>query len=152
MRMLKTVFCLLVTAAFCGSVMADVTITDITAKGKAISLKAGVERTGGYKSKTVPGELAGLQAVSVPRGNSGKSGTGYSFKISAPATVYLLVDNRLKGDIKGWNKTKLTAVWIAHKNDFKDKVYIKDFPAGEVKVPANPAGIIPHMAVVKPKK
>lgn len=152
MRMFKTVFCMLFTAALCSSVMADVKITDVTAKGKVVTLKAGIARTGSYKVKTVPRELVGLQAVSVPRGNSGKKGSGYSFKISAPATVYLLVDNRMKPVIKGWKKTKMTAVWVASKRDYKDNVYMKDFPAGEVKIPANPKAAIPHMAIVKPEK
>ncbi len=152
MRMLKTVFSLLITAALCSSVMADVKITKVTAKGKATVLKAGINRTAPYKVKTAPKELLGLQCVSVPRGNSQKKGTGYSFNISSPATVYLLVDNRMKGDVKGWKKTKLTAVWLVRKASYKDKVYMKDFAAGEVKVPANSAGVIPHMAVVKPKK
>ena len=136
---------------FAGSVFGQVKITDLTQKAKVTSLKAKAARSAPYTVKAVPKELEGLQAVYVPRGNSQKKGTGFSFKVDVPVTVYLLVDARPKLKFDGWTKTKLKASWLAGGKSYNDVIYTKDFPAGVIKIDANPKGCIPHLAVIKKK-
>ncbi len=151
MRTLKKAFLLLCFVSISVAAMAEVKISDVTDNGKEAICKVGELRTADrFKLKTVPKELEGLQAIVVPRGNPGLPGTGFSFKVSAPVTVYLFVDKRYrKPKLEGWKKTKMTAVWENEKNG--DIIYKKDFPAGIVKISANPKYIIPHMAVIKEK-
>ncbi len=150
MKMLKKML-LLCLIGFSVSAMAEVKISNITDKGKKSVCKVDALRTADrFKFIEVPKELEGLQAISVPRGKPALPGTGFSFEVSAPVTVYLFVEKRYRNpNLEGWEKTKMTTVWENEK--LGDFVYKKDFPAGVIKIPANPKYKIPHMAVIKEK-
>lgn len=152
MKAIRKIIFVMMLFSFVSAVFGQVKITDLSNKGKIASLKKGGIRSTPYTIKEIPVEFKELQAVYVPRGNSGKPGTGYSFKTDVAVTIYLLVDARYKQlKLKGWKKTALKAIWLAHKKPYKDIIYVKDFPAGVIKIVANPAGCIPHMAVIKKK-
>ncbi|MDD5727347.1 MAG: hypothetical protein PHV59_02175 [Victivallales bacterium] len=152
MKTFKNVFLLLcLTGISVAVTAAELIISDITGNGKETICKVGSFRAKPYKLTSVPKELEGLPAISVPRGKITSPGTGFSFKVSAPVTVYLFVDKLYKNPkLEGWEKTEMTAAWMASRL-LKDAIYKKTFPAGVVKIPANPERIIPHMAVVKVK-
>lgn len=151
MKTYKKVFLLLSLAIISISAMAEIKISDITNKGKEAICKIGARRTSDqYQLLNIPNELEGLQAVSIPRGSFDKAGTDFSFKVSVPVTIYLFVDKRYKKvTLEGWEKTKMTAGWLDKKHG--DVIYKKNFPAGIVEIPANPMGVLPHLAVVKEK-
>ena len=145
--------CAFSAVAIAGSAFAEVKVSDVTAKGKEAALDAGVIRSGVFTVKDFPTELKGLISISVPRGNHAQPGSTFSFKISAPATVYLFVDVRgeKKTKLEGWEKTTLKASWLANNQTLNDAIYKKDFEAGTVEIPANSASMIPCMAVIKSK-
>ncbi len=154
MKLFKTILTL--TAMFVvasSAIAAELTITELSKGAQMFKLTMGGKRTANtFEMASVPEELKGLDCVSVTRGNYNKPGKEFSFKVSVPVTVYILVDARdSKFAAEGWEKTKLTASWKAGKGTFKDIIYKKDFPAGVVTIMANPAHIIPIMAVVKAK-
>ena len=153
MKLSKLMLCAFSAVAIVGSAFAEVKVSDITAKGKEATLDAGVIRSGVFTVKDFPKELKGLKCISVPRGSHSQAGSTFSFKISAPATVYLFVDVRgeKKTKLEGWEKTTLKAIWVANKKDYPDIIYKKDFEAGTVEIPANTAAMIPCLAVIKSK-
>ena len=152
MKMLKSILFLLSIISICAVATAEVKISDITGEGTKAICKAGIFRTKPYKVKTIPEDLNGLLAISVPRGNYNKPGKEFSFKVDVPVTVYLFVDKRYKNPkLEGWILTKMTTKWTANRKTYQDVIYKKDFPAGIIKIPGNPKLIIPHMAVIKEK-
>ncbi len=106
-----------------------------------------------YAIQTLPGELKGLDAVAVPRGDSGAPAPGLTFTVNLPVTVYLLVHDR--GNYtppKEWKKTDLSVTWFG--GTHSDTVYRRDVPAGTVAVPGHrgtdgPHCGVPNMAIVK---
>jgi hypothetical protein len=92
-----------------------------------------------------------MQCVVVPRGNSKREAEGFSFKINAPAEVYIAVHDR-GGYVppEGWRKTASRTSWST---GLTDTVYVKKFEAGTVNVPehggksGNSYGV-PHAAFV----
>jgi hypothetical protein len=151
MKISKFIFAMAL-CAFAGTAFAQVKVTELTNKAQETTLKEKAKRVHSYTIKAVPGELRGLQAVYMPRGSSQKPGVSYSFKVDVPVTVYLFVDARFpKLKFKGWKKTALKASWLASKKTYGDNIYTKDFPAGVIKIAANPKSCIPHMAVLKKK-
>ena len=153
MKFAKLILCALSVVAICGMSSAAVKVSAVTSKGKVAVIKEGGSRSGGYTIKQFPAEFKGLEVVSVPRGNPNKAGNPYSFTISAPATVYIMIDARQVKNYKleGWTQTKLTATWIAGKSTYKDVIFKKDFAAGTVAIPANPRSGLPCLAVIKGK-
>jgi len=150
MKLLKGVSVLLGLVCFAGFAVAEAKINDISNGGTSSPCKAGIIRSGNFKLTAIPQELEGLQAVSVPRGNSGAAGKGFSFKVNVPVTVYLFVDKRYQNpELDGWKKTKMTAIWKAFGKSYQDIICVKNFPGGTIIIPGNPPGMIPHMAVVK---
>ncbi len=152
MRVFKAVCALLVGIGTLSAVLADETVSGITGKGKAGVFKVeSLRNSDKYILKTIPEGLSGLPAVSVPRGSYSAPGSGYSFTIAKPATVYILVDQRDRGQkLEGWEKTELTAEWMADRI-YKDWVYKKDFEAGTVEIPANSKACLPNLAIIETK-
>jgi hypothetical protein len=103
--------------------------------------------------------MNGLPCVSVPRGDATKPGTAFRFTIDRPATVYLLVHKRGGYVPKGWQSTKLKARWQVAQYTVTDLIFRKDFPAGEVAIPAHqgltasgkPPYGVGHLAVIQSK-
>ncbi|MEO6003898.1 MAG: glycoside hydrolase family 30 beta sandwich domain-containing protein [Opitutus sp.] len=100
----------------------------------------------------LPGQLKGLEMISANRGDFAKPAIGFTFIVNQPVTVYLAVENR-GGFRPGpeWTATGETARW----NERTDSIYSRDFPAGEIAIPAHPGeegGVFgaPHVAFVKP--
>lgn len=146
---------ILAATAFAGE--AKITVTNLTGGAKVGELKIGALRVVGYPLSVVPDELKGATCVTVPRGDSGKPGAGYSFTIDKAATVYLLYMVRGKVEMpEGWEKTKLVTKWKAGASEFTDEVFKKDFPAGKVEIPVNNSKDgsygIPHTVVLIPEK
>jgi hypothetical protein len=151
MRMLKSLCCALLMVGSVSSVFAAGEISEVTGQGKVAALQAKAARTDRFKISVLPEELKGLPSIFVPRGDYNKPGSGFSFKLAKPATIYIFVDQRDKGqELTGWEKTALTATWKADR-DYKDHVYKKDFPAGLVEIPKNSIHAIPNLAVVATK-
>ncbi len=85
--------------------------------------------------KSIPGALAVLPRVTIPRGDFHKPAPGYWFRVNRPVTVYLAVDVRGNPDLgEAWAKTDLSLTWGA---DHLDKVYRRNFDAGLVEIPGN---------------
>ena len=139
--------------AVAGSAWAEVKVTDLTKQAKVTAFEVKGNRVDRFTVKTLPEELKGLPLVYVPRGSHQNPGTGYSFKVDAPVMVYLLVDARRAGQLKfeGWEKSELKASWLAGGTEYQDVIFVKEFPAGKVEIPANPKDCIPHSAVIKEK-
>ncbi|QDT10929.1 sulfatase-like hydrolase/transferase [Stieleria marina] len=100
----------------------------------------------------LPDELASLPRVTVPRGDWRDPAAGFAFTLSKPATVYLAVDGRGHSPLPpDWKLTNLTLNWSPN---VKDKVFVREFPAGSVSIPSNivehnkGAFGMPHMAFV----
>ncbi|MCA9084592.1 MAG: hypothetical protein KDA81_11080, partial [Planctomycetaceae bacterium] len=99
-----------------------------------------------------PEQLASLPRITVPRGDWHRPAPGFEFSLSAPATVFLAVDQRGEPTLpKEWQRTSMTIVWG---QNHQDRVYRRDFDAGMVKVPGNQVEHVsgsfgmPHMAMV----
>lgn len=140
----------------CASAVGDGRITDLSTGAKQGICEPGKPRVAEYMLGPVAPELAGLPCVFMPRGESSKSGSAFSFNLTAPATVYLCVHNRGKATLpEGWTKVASKSSWIAAGNKFEDTVYRKAFGGGKVAIPAhdgkedNGAYGVPHLAVVK---
>lgn len=87
------------------------------------------------KITTMSEELARLPIVAVRRGDWHKPAPGYSFTVESPVTVYLAVDRRGNPKLSSeWKLTELTLTWG---KEFSDRVYSRNFAAGEIKIPAN---------------
>jgi hypothetical protein len=133
-----------------------VNVTDLSADAKAFEVKLGGKRTADLFTLTaVPEEFKGATCVSIKRGSTSKPGSGFSFTIDKPCTVYLLY--MVRGKIvqpEGWDKTPLTVQWKYSAPILKDVVFKKAFPAGKVEIPVNNSNAgsygIPHMAVLIP--
>jgi hypothetical protein len=106
-----------------------------------------------YNIDALPESLKALPSVVISRGDWKRKAPGFSFKISAPAEVYLAVHNR--GGFappNGWEKTDITLTWW--RNQCADTVYRKRFDTGDVKIPGHHGSDkgnygIPHTAFVK---
>jgi len=68
-------------------------------------------------------------------------------------SVYLLVDARYADKVKleGWVKTEQEALWTVGDIEYKDVIFVKDFPAGKIEIPASPKKSVPHAAIIKGK-
>tara|TARA_R110002049_G_scaffold305056_1_gene500978 strand:- start:11359 stop:14289 length:2931 start_codon:yes stop_codon:yes gene_type:complete len=101
----------------------------------------------------LPAALADLPRVTIDRGNWRERAKGFAFVIDRPATVYLAVDGRGASALPSqWKPTDLSLTWG---KDVRDRVYVGEFPAGKVEVPANTfqhtkgAYGLPHIAFIK---
>ena len=125
--------------------------------GPMVILKPGDARRsadGGekYTFSKIPDSLKYIPCVAVERGDSNKPGKGFTFKISAPATVYIAVLDR--GDYTppaGWKKFHLKLTWM---KNLTDTVYCRSFKAGIVEIPSHtgksgPNYGVPHTAFVQ---
>lgn len=106
----------------------------------------------------LPDELNALKSVAVPRYYFRQPGTGFKFRISAPAVVYISVHRR--GGYTppaSWKKTDMKLTWFAkwwkRPQKFTDVIYMKKFDAGVVEIPVHDGGGpsygLPHLAFVK---
>jgi len=120
---------------------AEVKVSELPggAKQSTLGLKA-KNRTadGAFTVTAIPARLAGLPLVSIPRGQGGQPGVGYAVTIDRPATVYLLVHNRGKATVPAdWKKVPGAVEWEVGGNLFSDTIYMKNFSAGKIEVPAH---------------
>ncbi|WP_286178182.1 sulfatase-like hydrolase/transferase [Rhodopirellula sp. JC639] len=100
----------------------------------------------------LPESLAHMPRVTVPRGNWREPADGFEFVLTKPATVYLAVDGRGQASLPSdWKPTELSLTWA---KQVRDRIYVRDFPAGKVSVPGNAdehskgAFGAPHLAFV----
>jgi hypothetical protein len=129
----------------------EITITpgtgDMMRIGKA---EAGALRfSSGREISEVPEVLQGLPTVSIGRGRNTEPGAEFSFSVDKPVVVFIAVffrGNYVPQD--DWKFSGLTLGW----EDAEDPIYVKEFPAGEVIIPAHDgvAGLYgpPHLAIV----
>lgn len=83
----------------------------------------------------LPQELAMMHRISIERGDWKRPAPGYSFTVNQPVTVYLAVDQRGKPDLgDDWAETDFELEWG---KQFKDSVYVREFPAGRIVIPGN---------------
>ena len=106
------------------------------AVGRKRQESASVPRTADKQSfDHLPEILRSAPSVSVYRGDWHKPASGFAFTVDQPVTVYLSVDSRGKPELDGaWKLTELSTRW---ENKFVDRVYVREFPAGDVTIPAN---------------
>ena len=104
-----------------------------------------------YNFTALPAELKAMQCVAVSRGDSKSKAEAFSFKIKAPAEVYIAVHDR-GGFVlpAGWRKTAMKTKWS---KGITDTVYVKHFDAGKVDIPGHTGkdGVsygLPHAAFV----
>ena len=106
-----------------------------------------------FTFKEVPQELSGLARVTIRRGDYHQPAPGYSFTVNRDVKVFLAVDDR--GDLgldDTWRRTDLELTW----DGYADAVYVGEFKAGRVDVPARDvehvpdAYPLPNMCFVKP--
>ena len=120
---------------------AEVKVSELTggAKQSTLELKAKNRvANGAFTVTAIPARFAGLTIVSVPRGQGNQPGAGYSVTIDRPAAVYLFVHNRGKATLpEGWAKVPGIVEWEANGQPNTDTVYLKEFPAGKIEVPAH---------------
>ncbi|TWT84907.1 Choline-sulfatase [Planctomycetes bacterium CA13] len=88
-----------------------------------------------FKITAMPNPLARLPRVTVARGDWHNPAAGFDFRVDSPVTVYLAVDQRGKPKLDPeWEPTDMTVMW--HKT-FRDQVYRREFPIGNVSIPGN---------------
>jgi len=88
-----------------------------------------------YSFNALPQELNAMQCVVMPRGDMKREAESFSFKINAPAEVYIAVHDRGEFSLpEGWRKTALKTTWST---TITDTVYVKRFEAGTVNVPGH---------------
>lgn len=111
-----------------------------------------------FEITEVPAELQDLDLLTVPRGDGlSKPGTAWKYKVDRPVRVYSLCMNRGQLAVAGWKRTEHQVNWRSGDKPFSDTVYTRDFPAGEISIPAHiwqdedKAYGIPHACVVIPK-
>ncbi len=106
-----------------------------------------------FTLKDVPDELSGLAGVTIRRGDYHLPAPGYSFTVDRDVVVYLVVDDRGEPGLDGtWLKTGLEVGW----EGYVDSVYLREFKAGQIDVPARDvehgpgAYPLPNMCFIKP--
>lgn len=83
----------------------------------------------------LPDCLSGLPRVTVDRGDWHQPAPGFSFRVDAPVTVYLAVDQRGNPKLApDWELTELSLKWG---KGFRDRVYVQRFDVGVVSIPGN---------------
>ena len=106
---------------------------------------------------TIPETLKGFKCYPINRGDKMKPGAGMTFKLSAPAEVYLAVMDRGNPTLgQAWEKTDMKMDWMGDHVPFKDLIYKKSAPAGELKVSEHDGSAgkkkktfgIPHLLIV----
>ena len=102
--------------------------------------------------------LASLPRVSVERGDWHQPAAGFEFEVTEPVTVFLAVDQRGNPQIPAeWKRTELLLSWTGN-GEHNDVVYSREFPAGKIAVPSNPAEHMPgsfgmpHLVFVQSRK
>lgn len=120
---------------------AEVKVSELSAGAKPGTLELNAKNrvaNGAFTVTAIPARLAGLTLVSVPRGQGVQPGAAYSVTIDRPAAVYLFVHNRGKVTApEGWAKVSGIVEWEASGQPNTDTVYLKEFPAGKIEVPAH---------------
>ena len=109
--------------------------------------------TAKYAFNELPEPLQAMQCLVVSRGDMKAPAKGFSFRISAPATVYIAVHDR--GEFvppDDWKPADMRTVWS---NNLSDTVYLKEFDPGVVEIPGH-EGMqggnygLPHAVFVPP--
>ena len=106
----------------------------------------------GPELKQTPPEFAAMEMISATRGDVAKPGLGYSFTVNQAVTAHLLVEDISDYALEpGWVKTPRTVSWAGG----KDQVYQREFPAGQVTIPAHTGKSgkrfgAPHLTFVEP--
>lgn len=107
-------------------------------QAKVSRFTKGVRRlSSGFTIETVPVSLANAQYVTVARGESQKATPAWSFSVSKEVIVYLLVQDRGKVTLTGWEKTSMKVEWTTGTAKFTDSIYVRSFPAGTVAIPGH---------------
>jgi hypothetical protein len=87
------------------------------------------------KITAMPSKLIALPRVTVNRGDWHKPARGFAFDVDSPVTVYLAVDRRGNPKLdSSWKPTEMTLRWG---KEFRDRVYSRHFPAGQISIPGN---------------
>ncbi len=137
-RVFGAAACCALAAAVCA---AEVKVSELTGGAKQSTLELKAKNrvvNGAFAVTAIPVRLAGLTLVSVPRGQGNQAGAGYSVTVDQPATVYLFVQNRGKVTVpEGWTKVPGFVEWEANGQPMTDTIYVKEFTAGKIDVPAH---------------
>ncbi|OHD63468.1 MAG: hypothetical protein A2096_17295 [Spirochaetes bacterium GWF1_41_5] len=110
-----------------------------------------------YEITDFPKEFLNAVCITVPRGDSKAPGKGYSFTVSRPANIFLLVNR--SGDYmppSGWKTADLEVSYrIKDQLILTDDVFIMKSKGGKIIIPPHDGQGksygIPHMAVVVPE-
>lgn len=109
----------------------------------------------GYAIESVPDYLSGLKRITVTRGPN-EPVAGYSFSVDRDVTVYIAVHQRGDPLIPGtWEMMPEFIQWSTSAGDrYRDWVYKRSFPAGEVQIPPHYgfSGVhygLPHMVFIQ---
>ncbi|MEK6796434.1 MAG: hypothetical protein AABZ39_16775 [Spirochaetota bacterium] len=150
---IRTIAFIIMFAVF-GITAYSIAITD-TPRDAVVADAEGAFRIAGMNYRiSLPAMLKGGKCISVVRGVWNKPAEGYSFTIDAPATVYLLVQERgTITTLNGWEKTSMKSVSADGNIRMTDIIYKKDVPAGIVSIPGHDGSDgnkygMPHTGVV----
>ncbi len=110
------------------------------------------EQTTKYRISALSRELKAYRSVVVPRGVWRAPGRGFSFKLSAPAVVFIAVHQR--GNYTppdGWTETDMRLSWSS---GITDTLYMRSCDAGVIEIPEHTGKEgsnygLPHMVFVK---
>ncbi len=105
-----------------------------------------------------PSSLLGPTALVPPRGvGAEQSGAGYRFRVTEPASLFLLVHNRGEHAPDGWQRTEDSVTWTIEGQTHTDAVYTRLVEPGEVDIPAHTWRNkesqygVPHVCLVAPQ-
>lgn len=107
---------------------------------------------GEYFLKETPEELANYRSYPLQRGSKGIPGKEVNITLSAPAEVYLSVQeaNRPANLDRGWQKTDLQLKWRYRNYQFTDSLYKRAAGKGNLTIPRNSDKSVPHLLIVPP--
>jgi hypothetical protein len=129
-------------------------------KAKAVPFTIGMNRLAGAHEITgAPEAFSGKTSIVCDRGDSSKPNPAWSFRLEAPARLYLCVLRRGSTVVPPeWEKTGLLLAWKAKEGtQFRDDIYTRLTPAGVVNIPGHDGKEgathgVPHLVLVDDPK
>lgn len=101
---------------------------------------------GGPEFSELPDALKKLEMISLKRSNDGK-GMAWNFFVNQPVKVWLLAQNSDETKLDpAWQRTDLKTKW----NGGTDTVFVRNYPAGKIEIPAPRRDTVSHSVFVEP--
>ncbi|MEK6796210.1 MAG: glycosyl hydrolase family 28-related protein [Spirochaetota bacterium] len=133
-------------------------IKDVPRDAAVTGIKKGIKRCAErYEITDFPDNFSDQTCIAVPRGDPKTAGKGFSFSVTSPSALYIIV-MRKAGYMppSDWKRTDMTVTYrINEKLAMTDDVYVLKTEGGRIDVPQHDGNDgtfgIPHMAVVIPE-